>query len=96
MPKIFEYFGIVFFFYSNEHDPIHVHGKYGEYESRAEFIIIEGTVIEIRIKPVRGRKPLTGSKLTDFKVFLDKYGDKIVERWIVIISFFIKVFVVKK
>ena len=25
MPKIFEYFGFVFFFYSNEHEPIHVH-----------------------------------------------------------------------
>ena len=25
MPKIYEYFGFVFFFYSNEHEPIHVH-----------------------------------------------------------------------
>ena len=25
MPKIFEYFGLIFFFYSNEHEPIHVH-----------------------------------------------------------------------
>lgn len=25
MPKIFEYFGFIFFFYSNEHEPIHVH-----------------------------------------------------------------------
>lgn len=25
MPKIFEYFGYIFFFYSNEHEPIHVH-----------------------------------------------------------------------
>jgi hypothetical protein len=28
MPKIFEYFGIVILFYSNEHEPVHVHGKY--------------------------------------------------------------------
>ncbi len=28
MPKIFEYLGILIFFYSNEHEPIHVHGKY--------------------------------------------------------------------
>ena len=27
MPKIFEYFGILLFFYSSEHEPIHVHGK---------------------------------------------------------------------
>ncbi len=35
MPKIFEYLGILIFFYSNEHEPIHVHAKKGEYESKA-------------------------------------------------------------
>ncbi len=25
MPKIYEYLGFIFFFYSNEHEPIHVH-----------------------------------------------------------------------
>jgi hypothetical protein len=28
MPKIYEYFGIVFFFYANDHEPVHVHGQY--------------------------------------------------------------------
>ena len=27
MPKIFEYFGFIFLFYSNEHEPIHVQLK---------------------------------------------------------------------
>ena len=27
MPKIFEYFGFIFYFFSNEHEPIHVHVK---------------------------------------------------------------------
>ncbi len=27
MPKIFEYLGILIFFYSNEHEPIHVNLK---------------------------------------------------------------------
>jgi hypothetical protein len=35
MPKIFEYLGILIFFYSNEHEPIHVHAKKGEFESKA-------------------------------------------------------------
>ena len=39
MPKIFEYLGIVIMFYSNEHEPIHVHGKFQAQESKAEFII---------------------------------------------------------
>ena len=42
MPKIFEYLGILIFFYSNEHEPIHVHAKKGEFESKAEFYIING------------------------------------------------------
>ena len=29
MPKIFEYFGFIFYFYSNEHEPIHVHVMHG-------------------------------------------------------------------
>ena len=29
MPKIFEKDGFKFFFYSNEHKPIHVHVRYG-------------------------------------------------------------------
>jgi len=29
MPKIFEYFGFIFYFYSNEHEPIHIHVLHG-------------------------------------------------------------------
>ena len=27
MPKIYEYLGLIFFFYANEHLPIHVHDR---------------------------------------------------------------------
>ena len=82
MPSIFEYLGILIFFYSNEHEPIHVHGKYGGFESKAEFYIVDGQIIEIRIKPIKGNKPLTGVKLKDFEDFLEVYSDKIVQKWI--------------
>jgi len=82
MPKIFEYLGILIFFYSNEHEPIHVHGKYESSESKAEFYIVDGKIVEIKIKSIKGLKPLMGSKLKDFKVFLEKYADKIVQKWI--------------
>lgn len=36
MPKIFEYFGLIFFIYTEDHLPIHVHVKYAEYESKFE------------------------------------------------------------
>jgi hypothetical protein len=82
MPKIFEYLGVLIFFYSNEHEPIHVHGKYNGLESKAEFYIVDGDIVEIKIKLVKGRRPLTGSNLKDFEVFLEKYADKIVEKWV--------------
>ncbi len=58
MPKIYEYLGIVMFFYSNEHKPIHIHGQRGSSESKAEFIIVDGKILEIKISNVSGRKPL--------------------------------------
>ena len=82
MPGIFEYLGILLFFYSNEHEPIHVHGKYNEFESKAEFYIVDGKVVEIRIKSIKGFKPLTGNKLKDFEVFLEIYANQIVQKWI--------------
>lgn len=47
MPKIFEYLGIIIFFYSNEHEPVHVHATKGEKESRAEVEIIDGKIHSI-------------------------------------------------
>lgn len=82
MPKIFEYLGILIFFYSNEHEPIHVHGKNNGLESKAEFYIVDGKIVEIKIKLVKGMKPLSGSKLKDFEDFLEKYAEKIVQKWV--------------
>ena len=56
MPKIFEYLGILIFFYSNEHEPIHVHGKYDGFESKAEFYIVDGEIVEIKIKGIAMQK----------------------------------------
>ena len=42
MPKIFEYFGFVFFFYSNEHEPIHVHVIHGDRQLVYEIILEDG------------------------------------------------------
>ncbi len=82
MPKIYTYFGLVILFYSNEHEPVHVHGKYQGTESKAEFIIQDGKVKEIKIKNVRGKQPLPASTLRDFKDFVEKYANNIVQKWI--------------
>ena len=70
MPKLFEYLGIVVLFYSNEHLPIHVHGKYQGRESKAELILEDGRVVDVVIGTVRGRRPLEGDQLQDFEVLV--------------------------
>ncbi len=82
MPKIFEYLGIIIMFYSNEHEPIHVHGKFQAYESKAEFIIIDGKIIDIKIKDAKGKKPLPKKELKEFKNFVSKFKEDIVQKWI--------------
>ena len=82
MPKIFEYLGIIIMFYSNEHEPIHVHGKYQAYESKAEFIIEDGEIIEIRIKDVKGKRPLPKRQLKEFTHISETFKEDIIEKWI--------------
>jgi len=48
MPEIFEYFGIIFYFYSNGHEPIHVHVAAGDCETIFELIMEDGELKEIR------------------------------------------------
>lgn len=82
MPKLFEYFGVVVFFYSNEHDPVHVHGRCAGRESRAELIVENGIVVGIRITSVRGRRPLRQAQLADFRDLVEHHAQEILERWI--------------
>lgn len=82
MPKIYEYLGITLFFYSNEHEPIHVHARKGEFESKAEIILENGVITEIILVNVTGRKPLKGNDLNNLKSFLEKYSESIVTKWV--------------
>jgi hypothetical protein len=82
MPKLYEYFGLIVLFYSNEHEPIHVHGKYQNTESKAEIIIDDGQIVEIRYSSVRGRKPLDSNQSKNFKTLVEHYAEEIVQKWI--------------
>ena len=82
MPKLYEYFGLIILFYSNEHEPIHVHGKYQGTECKAEFIIIEGKIVEVRYSSVRGKKLLDSKHLKDFQTIVEYYAEDIVRKWI--------------
>ncbi len=82
MPKLYEYLGIVVLFYSNEHTPIHVHGNYQGSECRAEIIVVDGMIVKIFFKRVKGRKQLPVSKLSAFKKLVNKYSEDIVKKWV--------------
>ena len=57
--KDFEYFGFVFFFYSNEHEPIHVHVTHKGCQSIFELIMDNGVLVEIRVREKAGEEPLS-------------------------------------
>jgi hypothetical protein len=82
MPKLFEYFGLIVLFYSNEHDPIHVHGLYGGREARAELILRDGRVVKIHFANVKGRAPLGTRQMRDFRRIVERYQAEIVGKWI--------------
>ena len=77
MPTIFEYFGFIFKFYSNEHEPIHVHVIKGNCETIFELIIENGKLSEIRQRARQGVKPLSGNDLNVAKLFVTKYAEKL-------------------
>lgn len=81
MPKIYEYLGFVFFFYSNEHLPIHVHVSFGEFESKVELIYENGILKKLIVQEVKGRNSLTQKDLKIALKFVKKYHKGILEKW---------------
>lgn len=82
MPKLYEYFGLIFLFYSQEHEPVHVHGKFQDKESKAEIVFEDGKFKEIIIREVQGKAPLDVQNLKKFKKVVEVYRDDIVRKWI--------------
>lgn len=82
MPKLYEYFGLIFLFYSQEHDPIHVHGKFQDKESKAEIVYENGKFSRIVIKDVPGKKPLDTQHMKKFIKIVELYREDIVRKWI--------------
>lgn len=52
MPKLYEYFGLIVMFYANEHEPVHVHGKFQGCESRADDIVAKWIDFFVLHKPI--------------------------------------------
>ncbi len=82
MPKLYEYLGLIIFFYSNEHEPVHVHARYQGQESKIELIIKNGKVEKLVVREVRGKEPLSSQQLKDFRELVELLADEIVQSWV--------------
>lgn len=82
MPKIFEYFGFVFFFYSNEHEPIHVHVKHSSKEAIFDLIIEDGVLVEIVRREAKDALPLPKKDEKVAREFIKTYYKEIIDKWV--------------
>ena len=51
-------------------------------ESKIEFIVEDGEIKKIRIKNVRGKKPLPKKQLRDFEHLTKKLSYEIIQTWV--------------
>lgn len=72
MPKIFEKHGYKFFFYSNEHRPIHVHVRYGGGEAVFE--------VEQRVE-LRESQGLKVRELSRAEELASEHRELIIQKW---------------
>ena len=80
MPKLYEYFGLIVMFYANEHEPVHVHGKFQGRESRAEIILVNGAIMGIRYTGIAGRTSLEPNEMRFFQEIVTVKADEIVSK----------------
>lgn len=78
MPKIYEYLGIIIQFFSNEHNPIHIHASDDTGAMKVSFLIKDGKITKIVYEHIGGKF----SREKDLKKFVNEYKDRLVNAWI--------------
>lgn len=73
MPEIFRFYGFSFFFYSREHEPIHVHVEGAEGFAKYNY---DGNDFVLPIS-----KGLKNNELKKIKFVIDENKDIIISRW---------------
>ena len=70
MPKLYEYFGMVFLMFSNEHSPIHVHVRYGASESVIELIMLDGELVDVVFRKLSNKRALPIAQQREAELFV--------------------------
>lgn len=79
MPVIYEYLGIIISFWSNEHQPVHVHAMYGGAIVKVSFYVENGMITTIKYKEEQGS--FNAAKLRQLKEFISVYKYAILYAW---------------
>ena len=70
-----------FKFYSNDHEPLHVHAISGEYETIFDIIFADGKLLELKRRKKRGKEHLPPAKMDMAEKFVKEYALRISEKW---------------
>ena len=79
MPKIYEYLGIIIWFFSDEHNPIHVHARYGENEVKVELYEENGVIYDVQYHEIKGK--FSPAKMKQLKLFVNENKSAILFAW---------------
>lgn len=80
MPKIYTYKGISLWFWSNEHDPIHIHARCGGATVVVKLFIREGKVYRVTYTPENGK--FDADKMKALKKLVSVTKQNICYRWV--------------
>ncbi len=79
MPTIYQYLGIIFRFWSNEHDPVHIHAEYKGAIIIVLLYVQNGVVTHVRYKEEKDKFP--PAKIKDLKTFVSKNKSTLAFAW---------------
>lgn len=72
----------IFYFFSNEHEPIHVHVLHGDKESIFDLIMMDGNLADIHVREKKGADPLPEKDKRTAEEFIRKYHKNIIQKWV--------------
>jgi hypothetical protein len=81
-PTVYFYQGLEIRFHSNEHEPVHVHVIYNEFESVIEFQIENGKVTNFTWRAETGAVELPETQKKHAIKLIKKYKADILQSWI--------------
>lgn len=68
-------------FYSDDHDPMHLHVQHGDREGIVMLILVEGELVELRWRAKRGATMLNEKSKREAEDFVRAMKDDIVGKW---------------